>query len=245
MAEPAIALGATDFFAMPAAFVEQASSTNDDMNAIWYFEHLSNPYRQTWSNPRRTVQVEYKYTGDDLATDLGSVATNLRNQNGWQIDLVNLTFSASDFPIVAMTGHRHHSITGSGRSAEFSDSTVGSHNSVGFNWSAAIPETSGGVGIGNITNVNYQLRSGTNTQMTNLIITAETTHLDVLGHDRLQVFGGNIALKVMMSVAGVGSRSLIADDIGSAWRQTHTELVESNSDFDAWVIDAETYFSRN
>jgi len=233
-AEASIAFGADDWFEMKSnVFYPQNSFSAGEVEFLHVFDEKANR-RFTSAKPADVkVESEYKYTGTDLKTDLGLVASAFRSQNSsFHLDSVIMAFSTFDYPLVTISGHAHFLSSG--------------HFSTSFDWSAFVPAMmTGGRGTVGIISQTYALvPSLPDAALTDMIITAESSQIQVRDHLGVHKFGGNLNLKVSVSASGVGDLEKIRTGLGDGWFEDYRSIPTSNSDHDGWTIDAHAYVNR-
>ncbi|MDH3279539.1 MAG: hypothetical protein OEQ18_00210 [Gammaproteobacteria bacterium] len=237
-AEQTIPFGAVDWFRLDAnKFVAQSSTNTHEQSVLWQFDHRAGPFSSNYLNGGNKAFVEYKYIGTNLANDLGTIATNLGQRVGsniWQIDSVKLAFSAFSFPTVEISAHTHQGIN--------------RHSSVTFNWVSMIPNASAsGIGFGGISGATAHAfpASAPGSVVTDFVMSASVTHLDIYGHDGLQSLGCAVSMRVSLSASGVGSLESIYGSVSGNWIRPTIEQNDSNSGHRGWKIEAETFVARN
>jgi len=243
MADPAIALGATDYFGLDANFLAQSSSLSTEITSHWEFDHVARPFGTNVLNPKKIANVVYKFIGTNLRASLGLLGTNLREAGDYQIDSIGLEFSAFDYPTVDITGHVHTNVDATGRIHSL---LLNVHNAVEFNWALVLPNVSAnGMAIGEIESATHKIRSNPpGAVITDFVERIEITHLDINGHNGQHEFGGHVSSFVGASFSGVGDIAKIKELLGRFWLVTNEQVIETNTAHDSFSMDVEGIVGR-
>jgi hypothetical protein len=230
MADVVVASAASDLFSLHANFVEQGSSDSDlddyaqtpDANG-----DVNAGCESAAFNARNEYTNEFKFCGTDIVSDFGVVLSTFGViANLKQITEITVQFSNTDFPIINVTGHNHD--------AQAHGATPALPT---FDFSAAIPAVTGGVGVPDI----WSNSASATSTPTSVTVTFAIDHIDALDANGAHFVGTNKNGRVDVTADYINTPTLTTTN----WKIDSQVLNDSNTDFDTFNISAHRYYTRN
>jgi len=226
MADTVVPFGASDLFALPAAFNEQNSSTTVTRERDVNLDASGDLACESAEfNVTTNYSSTYQYCGTTLVTDAltEKVFTEFGDVlDSKLVDSIEVSFGNKTQPEITISGHNH---------------SVNPHlldTLRHFDISAIVPDA-GGVGVPAVTGVTV---AATNAPQS-ASISAAFEHMDVEGADGDHFGGENRTCIVTLSMSGVGPASGIT--LASPWVADDVGDEDANTDPDSFSIAAHQY----